>query len=159
MKDLKKSIFISTGLISENRRARFDYSISDTFECGIVLLGSEVKSLRMKRCNITGGFISPSKSGELFIHNLIISEYLKTNKIMGHKENRIRKLLLKKKEINKIIGTFNGGNITIVPLKIYFNNKGKVKILIGIGKGKKQYDKRETIKKRDWERNKARLLN
>lgn len=158
MSKQKSVCLISTGLVSENRRAKFDYNIFDTFECGIALLGSEVKSLRMKRCNIAGGFIAPSKSGEVFIHNLIIPEYIKTNQIMGHKENRIRKLLLRRKEINKIIGLFNGGGITIVPLKIYFNNKGKVKILIGIGKGKKQYDKRETIKKRDWDRCKSRLI-
>ena len=158
MKNHKNNSLISTGIIAENKQARFNYTISETFESGIVLLGSEVKSLRLKRCNITGGFIAPSNKGELFIHNLIIPEYIKTNQIMGHIENRIRKLLLNKREINKISGIFRAGNVTIVPLKIYFNQKGFVKILIGIGKGKKQYDKREIIKKRDWDRHKARLV-
>ncbi len=155
----KHNGMISTGQVAENRRARFDYEICETFECGMVLTGSEVKALRIGRCNIANGFVAPSKTGEIFVHNLIISEYTKQNDMMGHKENRIRKLLLNKREINKIIGAFNTGGMTIVPLKMYFNNRGRLKILIGLGKGKKQFDKRETIKKREWEKNKARVLS
>jgi SsrA-binding protein len=155
----KHNGFISTGQVAENRRARFDYAITETFECGIVLTGSEVKSLRLGKCNITNGFVAPSREGEIFIHNLIISEYIKQNEMMGHKENRIRKLLLSKRDINKLIGAFSADGMTIVPLKMYFNDRGRVKVLIGIGKGKKQFDKRETIKKREWDKSKARVMN
>lgn len=158
MSKLNNKLSFKTGLIVENRKARFEYAISDTFEAGIVLLGSEVKSLRLGRCNITNGFVAPDNN-ELFIHNLIIAEYIKQNLLFSHKENRVRKLLLNKREISKIIGDFNTKGITIVPLKIYFNDRGKVKLLIGIGKGKKLHDKRETIKQRDWNKQKARLLS
>ena len=143
-------------IIAQNRKARFNYEIIDTMEAGIVLTGSEVKSLRMSKINITDAYASPN-NGEIQIHNLYIDEYKNTsNKAVSPK--RIRTLLLHKREIKKIQGYIEQKGLTIVPLKIYFNDQGRAKLEIAVARGKKLYDKREAEKKRDWDRNKQRLL-
>lgn len=139
----------SIKLIANNKKARFDYFIEDTFEAGIVLHGTEVKSLRMGKCSIKESFIRPEK-GELYIYNMHISPYEKGN-IFNKDPLRNKKLLLHKHEINKIMGQIAVKGYTIVPLRVYF--KGSlVKIEIGLGKGKKLYDKRQDIAKKDQRR-------
>ncbi|MEO8756226.1 MAG: SsrA-binding protein SmpB [Devosia sp.] len=147
---------IVTGAVAENRRARYDYEILDTVEAGIMLTGTEVKSLRTGKAQITESYASPEK-GELWLINAHIPEYLQANRF-NHSEKRPRKLLVSKKELVKLTeGVERAGN-TIVPLKLYFNDRGFAKILIGLGKGKKSFDKRETEKNRDWNREKSRIM-
>lgn len=143
-------------LIAENRRARFDYFIEDTIEAGVMLFGSEVKSLRVGGSNIAESYASVEKS-ELWLINSYVAPYLQA-KTFGHEERRHRKLLVSKKEMARLWNATAREGMTIVPLKMYFNDRGKVKILIGIAKGKKTQDKRETEAKRDWNRQKQRLL-
>jgi SsrA-binding protein len=143
-------------LIAENRRARFDYFIEDTIEAGVMLFGSEVKSLRVGGSNIAESYASVEKS-ELWLINSYVAPYLQA-KTFGHEERRHRKLLVSKKEMARLWNSTAREGMTIVPLKMYFNDRGKVKILIGIAKGKKNQDKRETEAKRDWNRQKQRLL-
>ena len=143
-------------LIAENRRARFDYFIEDTIEAGVMLFGSEVKSLRVGGSNIAESYASVKKS-ELWLINSYVAPYLQA-KTFGHEERRHRKLLVSKKEMARLWNATAREGMTIVPLKMYFNDRGKVKILIGIAKGKKNQDKRETEAKRDWNRQKQRLL-
>jgi len=147
---------IVTGPVAENRRARYDYEITDTLEAGIVLTGTEVKSLRQGKCQITESYASPER-GELWLINAFIPEYLQANRF-NHEEKRPRKLLVKKKDLARFSQEVERAGNTIVPLKLYFNEQGRAKILIGVGKGKKSYDKRETERNRDWNREKARLL-
>ena len=151
-----KPAMIVTGPVAENRRARYDYEILETLEAGIVLTGTEVKSLRTGKAQITESYASPER-GELWLINAYIPEYLQANRF-NHEEKRPRKLLVSKKQLVELSeGVERAGN-TIVPLKLYFNEHGKAKILIGLGKGKKSFDKRETEKNRDWKREKGRLL-
>jgi len=151
-----KPAMIVTGPVAENRRARYDYEITDTLEAGIVLTGTEVKSLRQGKCQITESYASPER-GELWLINAFIPEYLQANRF-NHEEKRPRKLLVKKKDLARFSQEVERAGNTIVPLKLYFNEQGRAKILIGVGKGKKSYDKRETERNRDWNREKARLL-
>ncbi|MGN6487415.1 MAG: SsrA-binding protein SmpB [Devosia sp.] len=151
-----KPATISTGPVAENRRARYDYEILDTLEAGIVLTGTEVKSLRQGKAQITESYASPER-GELWLINAHIPEYLQANRF-NHEEKRPRKLLVNKKQLAKLSQDVERAGNTIVPLKLYFNEQGRAKLLIGIGKGKKSYDKRETEKNRDWNREKSRLL-
>src|SRR5690349_11250349 len=154
--DKNKNGIISHGLVAENRRSRYDYDIGETLEAGIVLTGTEVKSLRLGKAQITESYASPER-GELWLINAHIPEYLQANRF-NHEEKRPRKLLVSKKELVKLTeGVERAGN-TIVPLKLYFNEHGKAKLLIGLGKGKKSFDKRETEKNRDWNREKSRLM-
>lgn len=147
---------INNGLIADNRRARYDYEILDTLEAGIVLEGTEVKSLRTGKAQITESYASP-EDGELWLINAFIPEYLQANRF-NHQEKRRRKLLVSKKELSRLSqGVERGGN-TIVPLKFYFNERGIAKVLLGLAKGKKNYDKREVEKKRDWGREKSRIM-
>ena len=143
--------------IAENKKARFDYNITETLEAGIVLLGSEVKSLRLGKASIKESYASEEK-GELFLINFNIPEYSLSARGQNHEPKRLRKLLVHKKEKNKVFGLVKREGFTVVPISCYFNKKGIVKILLGLAKGKKQVDKRETIKKRDWDRAKQRLL-
>jgi SsrA-binding protein len=143
-------------LIAENRRARFDYHIESDLEAGIMLLGSEVKSLRQGGSNIAESYASV-EGGELWLINGYIAPYLQA-KTWGHEERRRRKLLVSKKELSRLWNAVGREGMTIVPMKMYFNDKGVVKLKIGIAKGKKQSDKRETSAKRDWDRQKARLM-
>ena len=137
-------------VISENRRARFDYAIEDDLECGVMLLGSEVKSLRVNSANI-------AESYELWLVNSYIAPYEQA-KTFGHEERRRRKLLVSRKELARLWADTQRKGLTLVPLVMYFNHRGKVKLKIGIAKGKKNHDKRADQAKRDWGRQKQRLL-
>jgi SsrA-binding protein len=143
-------------LIAENRRARFDYHIESDLEAGIMLFGSEVKSLRQGGSNIAESYASV-EGGELWLINGYIAPYLQA-KTFGHEERRRRKLLVSKKELGRLWQAVGREGMTIVPMKMYFNDRGIVKIKLGVAKGKKQADKRETSAKRDWDRDKARLM-
>ncbi len=143
-------------LIAENRRARFDYHIESDLEAGIMLLGSEVKSLRQGGANIAESYASV-EGGELWLINSYIAPYLQA-RTFGHEERRRRKLLVSKKELSRLWSAVGREGMTIVPMKMYFNDRGIVKLKLGIAKGKKLADKRETSARRDWERDKARLL-
>ena len=142
---------------ADNRRARYNYEIGETFEAGIMLEGTEVKSLRTGKATIAESYASVERSGEVFLINATIPEYLQANRF-NHEPKRPRKLLLHAKEIAKIAQGVEREGMTIVPLKIYFNDRGRAKIEIALARGKKLHDKRETEKQRDWNREKGRLL-
>jgi len=143
-------------VVADNRRARFDYEILDTYEAGIELKGTEVKSLRGGKANLGESYASV-KDGELFLVNAYIPEYREANRF-NHETHRPRKLLLHKREIGKLaIGVLREG-LTIVPLKLFFDPRGRAKVDIALAKGKKLHDKRETIKERSWDRERARLM-
>jgi len=146
----------SSKLIAENRKARYEYFIQEDVEAGIVLTGTEVKSLRTGRATI-GDAHAAEMQGALWIFNLNIPEYKAGNRF-NHEPKRPRKLLLHQKQINKLLGQIKIKGLTLIPLKMYFNERGIAKILLGLGKGKKEYEKRETIKKRDWQREQRELL-
>ncbi len=143
-------------LVADNRKARFNYAIGETFEAGVALTGSEVKSLRTGKANI-GESYAATRDGELWLLNANISEYKQAGRF-NHEPKRPRKLLLHRRQINKLIGAVEREGMTVVPLKLYFNEKGRAKLEIALAKGKKLHDKRETEKKRDWSREKGRLL-
>ena len=152
----KKKPTDNNKLVAENRRARHNYAIEDTMETGLVLEGSEVKSLRQGQANIAESYATV-ENGELWLVNAYIAPYDQA-KTFGHAEKRRRKLLASRREISKLWQGIGREGMTLVPLKLYFNEKGRAKLLIGLAKGKKTSDKRETEKKRDWQREKARLL-
>jgi len=139
-----------------NRRARFNYEIGQTYEAGIALTGTEVKSLRQGRSNIADSYAG-ERGGELWLYNAYIPQYLQANRFQ-HETRRPRKLLLHKREIGRLIGAVDREGMTIVPLKIYFNDRGRAKVELAVARGKKLHDKRETEKKRSWNREKARLM-
>lgn len=143
-------------VVAENRKARFNYAIEDTVEAGISLTGTEVKSIRNGKTTIAESYADP-KGGEIWLINANIPEYLQANRF-NHEPKRPRKLLLHKKEINKLAGAVERNGMTLIPLKLYFNERGRAKLLLGLAKGKKLHDKRETSKERDWNRQKSRLL-
>jgi SsrA-binding protein len=143
-------------LVAENRKARFNYEIGDTLEAGIALTGSEVKSLRLGRANIADSYATDD-GGELYLINAHIAEYTQAGRA-NHSPTRPRKLLLHRKEIGKLAGAIQREGMTVVPLKLYFNQRGIAKVLLGLAKGKKLHDKRDTEKRRDWDRQKARLM-
>ena len=141
---------------AENRKARFSYEVLDTVEAGLVLTGTEVKSLRQGQANIQESYASVEDGG-IWLINSYLSEYLQGNRF-NHEPRRRRKLLLNKREIAKLGQGVARDGMTLVPLKIYFNDKGRAKLLLGLARGKKLHDKRETEKQRDWAREKGRLL-
>ena len=143
-------------VIAENRRARYDYAIQDDIECGIILQGSEVKSLRLNSANVAESY-AEVKDGELWLVNSYIAPY-DAAKTWGHEERRRRKLLASKKELARMWSDTQRKGMTLVPLVLYFNHKGFVKLKIGIAKGKQNHDKRASDAKRDWGRQKQRLL-
>jgi SsrA-binding protein len=143
-------------LIAENRRARFDYFIESDLECGIQLMGSEVKSLRTGQSNIAESYASVEE-GELWLINSHIAAYKEAG-VFGHEERRKRKLLVSRRELSRLWQATGREGMTLVPLVMYFNDRGRVKLKIGVAKGKKVADKREASAKRDWQRDKARLL-
>ncbi len=143
-------------IVCNNRKARFNYFFNELLEAGIVLKGSEVKSLRDGKGNITDAYATDN-NGEIYLINSHIPLY-KESSYNNHNPRDMRKLLLKKREINKLIGNINKDGLTIIPTKVYFK-KGKAKVEIAIAKGKKLFDKRHVKKKRDWEREKARILS
>ena len=155
-KKVRHADFISHGLVAQNRRAHFDYEIEDKYVAGLQLTGTEVKSLRLGHANITDAY-GIEKNGELFISNMFIAEYTYKG-YQNHIEKRDRKLLLTHKEIVKIIGDLSRKGATLVAVRLFFNDKGLAKLEVGLGRGKKLYDKRESIKERDWNREKQRLL-
>ena len=143
-------------IVADNRRARFNYEIGETFEAGIALTGSEVKSLRQGRATIAESY-ADTRGGEVWLVNANIPEYLQAGRF-NHAPKRPRKLLLHRRQIDKLAGGVEREGMTIVPLRIYFNDKGRAKIAIGLGRGKKLHDKRESDKARDWGREKSRLM-
>ncbi|VAV98364.1 tmRNA-binding protein SmpB [hydrothermal vent metagenome] len=143
-------------VIAENRRARYDYAIEDDIECGIILEGSEVKSLRVNSANIAESYAAVDE-GELWLVNSYIAPYEQA-KTFGHEEKRRRKLLVSRKELSRLWNDTQRKGMTLVPLVMYFNHKGLVKMKIGTAKGKKNYDKRASDARRDWGRQKQRLL-
>ena len=143
-------------IVADNRKARFHYEIGEVFEAGIALTGTEVKSLRQGKANIAESYAA-SRDGDLWLHNANIPEYLQASRF-NHAPKRVRRLLLHRREIDKLIGAVEREGMTLVPLKLYFNAKGRAKIELALARGKKLHDKRETEKKRDWQREKGRLL-
>ena len=142
--------------VAENRKARFSYEVLDTIEAGLVLTGTEVKSLRQGQANIQDSYASV-EGGEIWLINSYLPEYLQANRF-NHEPRRRRKLLVSKREMAKLSQSVEREGMTLVPLKIYFNDQGRAKLLLAVGRGKKLHDKRETEKQRDWSREKGRLL-
>ena len=153
---MSKSRLISFGRIAENRKARYNYEIKEKIQAGIILTGTEVKSLRLGKASISESYASET-NGKLFLINSNIPMYEAANNF-NHEPTRQRELLVSKKERNKLLGLIKKERVTLVPLSLYFNNKGFAKLDIGIAKGKKKEDKRESIKLRDWNRQKSRIL-
>ena len=153
---MSKSRLISFGRIAENRKARYNYEIKEKIQTGIILTGTEVKSLRLGKASISESYASET-NGKLFLINSNIPMYEAANNF-NHEPTRQRELLVSKKERNKLLGLIKKEGVTLVPLSLYFNNKGFAKLDIGIAKGKKKEDKRESIKLRDWNRQKSRIL-
>ncbi|WP_245409866.1 SsrA-binding protein SmpB [Pararhizobium haloflavum] len=143
-------------IVAENRKARFNYEIIDTFEAGLELTGTEVKSLREGKANIAESYAT-EEGGEIWLINSYLPEYLQANRF-NHETRRRRKLLLHKREVSRLFAAVNREGMTLVPLKIYFNDRGRAKLELALAKGKKLHDKRETQKQRDWQRQKSRLL-
>lgn len=143
--------------VADNRRARFDYFLEETFVAGIQLAGTEVKSLRLGQCSLNESY-AEERGGEIWLINAHIPEYMQAGAHLQHQPKRARKLLLHQKEINRLMGAVSREGYTIVPVKLYFNGKGLAKLEIALAKGKKNYDKRETIKDRDWNRDRQRLM-
>jgi SsrA-binding protein len=143
-------------VVADNRKARYSYAIESTLEAGLMLMGSEVKSLRAGKATIAESY-AHAKDGEIFLVNSYIPEYKMANRF-NHEPRRARKVLVHKREAAKLAAAIQREGMTLVPLRVYFNPKGIAKIELGIAKGKKLHDKRETEKKRDWQRDKARLM-
>ena len=143
-------------IVADNRKARFHYEIGDVLEAGLQLTGSEVKSLRQGKANIAESYAT-ARAGELWLYNANIPEYLQASRF-NHLPKRPRKLLLHRREIAKLVSAVEREGMTIVPLKLYFNEKGRAKIELAVARGKKLHDKRETEKKRSWDRERSRLL-
>ena len=143
--------------VAQNRRARFDYFIDETLEAGIVLVGTEVKSLRSGRASINESYAG-EQSGELFLLNAFIPEYGQAGRWLQHETKRPRKLLVKRRELAKLLSAIRRDGVTIVPMAVYFNPRGMAKVRLGLARGKRMADKRETQKDRDWQRDKARLM-
>ncbi|MBO7509093.1 MAG: SsrA-binding protein SmpB [Alphaproteobacteria bacterium] len=148
---------IKFGAVSENRKARFNYTVEDTVEAGIALTGAEIKSLRYGLVNIVDGFVQ-HRGGNLFLAGIEIQRLPTAARYINFDERRPRQLLLHRAQINRLIGKLNEKGATIFPLKLYFNNHGRLKVLLGVGFGKNRADKRETIKRREWEKDRARLM-
>lgn len=144
-------------LAAQNRRARFDYFIEDTLEAGIMLTGTEVKSLRTGKASINESYAGLSK-GELYLFNAHIPEFLQAGRWLQHEIRRPRKLLVHRRELSRLTGAIKQKGVTLVPMSVYFNDRGIAKVQIGLATGKKKVDKRETEKERTWQRDKARLM-
>jgi SsrA-binding protein len=143
-------------VVADNRKARYNYAIESSLEAGIMLSGSEVKSLRVGKASIAESY-AHAKDGEIWLVNANIPEYLMANRF-NHEPKRTRKLLVRKTEARKLAAAVNREGMTLVPLRLYFNARGRAKLELGLARGKKLHDKRETEKKRDWQRDKARLM-
>lgn len=156
MASKKTNVVSQVRVAADNRKARHNYFIDDSIEAGIQLSGSEVKSLRGGKASL-GDAYAAEKDGELFLINAYIPEYNQANRLQ-HETRRPRKLLLHRREIGRLAGAINRGGMTLVPLKIYFTDRGIAKVELALGRGKKLHDKRQTDKDRSWSREKARLL-
>lgn len=157
-KDKKSGGLISTDkTVADNRRANFEYAIEDKYEAGLVLVGTEVKSLRHGQCMLAESHVA-EKDGSLHLLNAHIPEYQQASHLMQHDPRRPRKLLLKKKESDKLMGAVSREGYTIIPIKLYFDKKGLAKLEVALAKGKKLHDKREATKQRDWARDKQRIM-
>jgi SsrA-binding protein len=143
-------------VVAQNRRARFNYHLEETFEAGVALTGSEVKSLRAGKATIAESY-ADARGGEIWLVNANIPEYVQAGRF-NHAPKRLRKLLLHRRQINKLIGSVEREGMTLVPLRLYFNARGRAKVELALARGKKLHDKRETEKKRSWERERGRLL-
>lgn len=152
----KPSPFDKQKTVAENRRARFDYFIEDTYEAGIALTGTEVKALRSGEGSIAESY-AEVRGGEVWLVNANVPEFSHGNRF-NHEPKRPRKLLLHQREIEKLFGAVERKGMTLVPLSVYFNGKGRAKVELALAKGKQTHDKRATIKERDWKRDKARLM-
>ena len=152
----KKKFDPGRRLVADNRKARFNYEIQDTLEAGLVLQGTEVKSLRNGEANIAESYVS-EEGGEIWLINSHIPEYLEANRF-NHEPRRRRKLLLNKREMSRLAQAADREGMTLVPLRLYFNDRGIAKLEVAVAKGKKTVDKRATVKKRDWDRQKARIM-
>ncbi|MFN7390718.1 SsrA-binding protein SmpB [Brevundimonas sp.] len=152
----EKAPITTAKTIAENRRAKFDYFLEDNLEAGIMLLGTEIKSLRMGRANIAESYAAV-EGREIVLINADIPPYAQANRF-NHEPRRPRKLLLHRKQIDKLIGAVQKDGQTIIPVRLYLNGDGKAKLEIALAKGKKLHDKREATAERDWQRDKARLL-
>ena len=148
---------IKFGQVSENRKARFNYAIQDTIEAGVSLNGAELKSVRYGLVTIVDGFVQ-RRGNDLYLAGVEIQKLPTAARIVNFDERRARQLILHRAQINRLIGKLQEKGATIVPLKLYFNHRGKLKVLLGVGYGKNKVDKRETIKQREWNKNKARIL-
>ena len=144
-------------IVADNRRARHDYEIGEVFEAGLMLPGPEVKSLRTGKATVAESYAAVDRNGELFLYNANIPEYLQANR-NNHEPRRPRKLLLHAKEIVKLAKGVEREGMTIVPLRVYFNAKGRAKVALALARGKQLHDKREAEKERDWNRDKSRLM-
>jgi SsrA-binding protein len=144
-------------LVAENRKARFEYMIGETYEAGIQLAGTEVKSLRQGQANIAESYASAEGDG-VFLINAYIPEYKQASQFFQHEPRRPRRLLLKRREIHKLRIAVERQGMTMVALELYFNERGRAKVKLALAQGKKLHDRREATKKRDWERQKARLM-
>jgi SsrA-binding protein len=143
-------------VVAQNRKARFHYEIGEAFEAGIALTGSEVKSLRSGKATIAESY-ADTRAGEIFLINANIPIYLQAGRF-NHEPKRPRKLLLHKRQINKLIGAIEREGMTLVPLKLYFNDRGRAKVEVALARGKKLHDKRDAARKRDWQRQRGRLM-
>ena len=155
-KDKKPQMISVNQTVADNRRARFDYFLEDKIEAGIALTGTEVKALRLGLCSLNESY-AQEKDGDIWLINAHIAEYVLAGG-QQHAPKRPRRLLLHKKQVNRLIGAVTREGYTIVPTRLYFNSRGLAKVEIALAKGKKNYDKRETTKQRDWNRDKQRLL-
>lgn len=146
----------TSNVVAENRKARFNYEIVDTIETGLVLTGTEVKSLRDGKASIAESYAT-EEDGELWLINSNLPEYLQANRF-NHEPKRRRKLLVHRSQLNRLAGAIQREGMTLVPLRIYFNDRGRAKLALALAKGKNAPDKRQTIKERDWNRQKQRLM-
>ncbi|HYD31237.1 MAG TPA: SsrA-binding protein SmpB [Azospirillaceae bacterium] len=144
-------------IAAQNRRARFDYFIEETLEAGVMLAGTEVKSLRLGRASINESYAG-ERDGELYLFNAYIPEYTQAGKHLQHEVRRPRKLLVRRRELAKLLSGIRREGVTIVPVSIYWNDRGLAKVELGLARGKKKVDKRQAEKDRDWQRDKARLM-
>ncbi len=152
----KKKGLISHGMAAQNRKARFDYTIKEQVEAGLVLIGPEVKSLRLGRATLTDAWAG-EREGEMWIFNLYIPEY-QGGALSKFDPKAPRKLLLKKKQITSLLGQVAKKGVSLIPLDIHFNDQGRAKVLLGVGEGRQKQDKRAAVADRDWKRDKARMM-
>lgn len=153
----KKKSLISHGIAAQNRKARYDYTINDTLEAGLALVGPEVKSLRAGRATLVDAWAG-EREGEMWLFNAYIPEWQAGSVVARFEPRRPRKLLLHRKQVRELTGSITREGTTLVPLQIHFNDRGRAKVLLGMAEGRKKHDKRAAIAARDWQRDKARLM-